>query len=47
MSERDIVIGRSAGVIAPLKQISSRLPADLPAAVFIVLHILEQGRACG
>jgi two-component system, chemotaxis family, protein-glutamate methylesterase/glutaminase len=44
MSNRDIiVIGGSAGATAPLKQILSRLPADLQAAVFIVLHIPAQG----
>jgi two-component system chemotaxis response regulator CheB len=44
MSNRDIiVIGGSAGATAPLKQILSRLPADLPAAVFVVLHIPAQG----
>src|SRR5215475_10317457 len=44
MSNRDIiVIGGSAGATAPLKQILSRLPVDLPAAVFIVLHIPAQG----
>ncbi|MCA1436501.1 chemotaxis protein CheB [Bradyrhizobium sp. BRP20] len=44
MGNRDIiVIGGSAGATAPLKQILSRLPADLPAAVFIVLHIPAQG----
>ncbi|MDA9496836.1 chemotaxis protein CheB [Bradyrhizobium sp. CCBAU 11357] len=44
MANRDIiVIGGSAGATAPLKQILSRLPADLPAAVFIVLHIPAQG----
>jgi two-component system chemotaxis response regulator CheB len=44
MSNRDIiVIGGSAGATAPLKQILGRLPADLPAAVFIVLHIPAQG----
>ena len=44
MSNRDIiVIGGSAGATAPLKQILSRLPADLPAVVFIVLHIPAQG----
>ena len=40
MSNRDIiVIGGSSGAIAPLKTILGGLPADLPAAVFIVLHI--------
>lgn len=44
MRNRDIiVIGGSAGATAPLKQILSRLPADLPAAVFVVLHIPAQG----
>jgi len=40
MSNRDIiVIGGSSGVTAPLKTILGALPSDLPAAVFIVLHI--------
>ncbi len=40
MSNRDIVvIGGSSGATAPLKAILGALPADLPAAVFIVLHI--------
>lgn len=44
MSNRDIiVIGGSAGATAPLKQILGRLPADLPAAIFVVLHIPAQG----
>jgi two-component system chemotaxis response regulator CheB len=44
MSNRDIiVIGGSAGATQPLKQILGRLPADLPAAVFVVLHIPSQG----
>ncbi|WP_027133194.1 chemotaxis protein CheB [Geminicoccus roseus] len=34
-----IVIGGSAGATAPLKALIRSLPADLPAAVFIVLHI--------
>jgi two-component system chemotaxis response regulator CheB len=34
-----IVIGGSMGATAPLKAILGELPADLPAAVFIVLHI--------
>ena len=44
MSNRDIiVIGGSAGATAPLKDILGRLPVDLPAAIFIVLHIPAQG----
>lgn len=40
MTNRDIVvIGGSAGATGPLKAILGALPADLPAAVFIVLHI--------
>jgi len=40
MSNRDIiVIGGSAGATAPIKTILGALPKDLPAAVFIVLHI--------
>ena len=40
MSNRDIiVIGGSSGATAPLKTILGALPSDLPAAVFIVLHI--------
>jgi two-component system, chemotaxis family, protein-glutamate methylesterase/glutaminase len=44
VSNRDIiVIGGSSGASAPLKDLLGRLPADLPAAVFIVLHIPAQG----
>lgn len=44
MGNRDIiVIGGSAGASAPLKAILAKLPRDLPAAVFIVLHIPAQG----
>jgi two-component system chemotaxis response regulator CheB len=44
MSNRDIiVIGGSAGATAPLQQILGRFPLDLPAAVFVVLHIPAQG----
>ena len=40
MNNRDIiVIGGSSGATAPLKEILGRLPANLSAAVFIVLHI--------
>jgi two-component system chemotaxis response regulator CheB len=44
MSNRDvIVIGGSSGATAPLKEILGRLPADLPAAVFVVVHISPHG----
>ena len=34
-----IVIGASAGGIEALSQLVARLPADLPASVFVVVHI--------
>jgi hypothetical protein len=34
-----IVIGASAGGVAPLREIASRLPADLKVAIFIVMHV--------
>jgi two-component system, chemotaxis family, protein-glutamate methylesterase/glutaminase len=47
MTNRDIiVIGGSAGATAPLKQILGALPVNLPAAVFVVLHIPPQGIGC-
>ena len=40
MNTRDIIaIGGSSGATAPLKAILGALPADLPAAVFVVMHI--------
>lgn len=40
MANRDIiVIGGSSGATIPLKAILGTLPADLPAAVFVILHI--------
>jgi two-component system chemotaxis response regulator CheB len=36
---RDIVtIGGSAGSLEPLKSVVENIPADLPAALFIVIH---------
>lgn len=44
MTNRDIiVIGGSAGATAPLKDILSRFPLDLPAAVLVVLHVPSHG----
>jgi two-component system chemotaxis response regulator CheB len=44
LPNRDIiVIGGSSGATAPLKDILGRLPSDLPAAVFVVLHIPARG----
>jgi two-component system, chemotaxis family, protein-glutamate methylesterase/glutaminase len=44
LPNRDIiVIGGSSGATAPLKDILGSLPADIPAAVFIVLHIPARG----
>jgi two-component system chemotaxis response regulator CheB len=38
-SQRCIVIGASAGGVEALREVVSRLPPDLPAPVFVVLHI--------
>src|SRR5215207_2546543 len=39
MPERAIVIGASAGGVETLREVVSRIPADLPAPVFVVLQI--------
>ena len=40
IGNRDIItIGASAGGLEPLKQVLTALPADLPAAIFVVLHV--------
>ena len=38
-----IVIGASSGGLEPLLDIVAGLPADLPAAIFIVVHIPAEG----
>ncbi|HLY90732.1 MAG TPA: chemotaxis protein CheB [Acetobacteraceae bacterium] len=40
-----IVIGGSAGAFEALKRICSELPADFPAAVFVVIHISPHSRS--
>ncbi len=39
-----IVIGASAGGIAAVEQLVAKLPATLPAAVFVVVHISRESR---
>jgi two-component system chemotaxis response regulator CheB len=39
-----IVIGASAGGVDALPRLIGSLPADLPASIFVVLHIPAQGR---
>ncbi len=44
MSGHDIiVIGASAGGVEALSKVVSQLPADFPAAIFIVLHVSPHG----
>ena len=38
-----IVIGASAGGVEALKQLVELLPADLPASIFVVLHVPSDG----
>jgi two-component system, chemotaxis family, protein-glutamate methylesterase/glutaminase len=44
MATRDIVvIGASAGGVEAISRVVSRLPADLPASIFITIHFPPQG----
>jgi two-component system, chemotaxis family, protein-glutamate methylesterase/glutaminase len=44
MSGHDIIaIGASAGGVEALKELVSGLPADLPAVIFVVLHVSAHG----
>lgn len=45
MVERLIVIGGSAGAIEVLRDIVSRLPPDLPAAVLVTVHLSPVGES--
>jgi two-component system chemotaxis response regulator CheB len=44
MASRDIiVIGGSLGAVDALRRVCADLPSDLPATVFVVIHIGQQG----
>ncbi len=46
MANRDIIlIGASAGGVQALTELIAGLPADFPAAVFVVLHVSPYGRS--
>lgn len=46
MAHRDIIlIGASAGGVQALSELVAGLPSDLPAAVFVVLHVSPYGRS--
>ena len=46
-ANRDIiVIGASAGGVEALQEVVRRFPADLPAAVFVTMHIAPRSKSC-
>jgi len=45
MDHRVIVFGASAGGVAALSTVCGGLPGDLPAALFVVLHVPPAGRS--
>lgn len=45
MVSRVILLGASAGGVSALSQLVKGLPADLPAAVFVVLHVAPYGKS--
>jgi two-component system chemotaxis response regulator CheB len=40
-----VVVGGSAGSLAPLRQLAAALPAGLPGAVAVTIHVGEQARS--
>jgi two-component system chemotaxis response regulator CheB len=40
-----IAVGASSGGVAALQQVVSHFPRDLPASVFVVLHVSLEGRS--
>ena len=46
MPQRDIiVIGASAGGVEALQQLVHEIPAKIPAAIFVVIHIYPRTRS--
>ena len=45
MVRRVILLGASAGGVSALSEVVKGLPADLPAAVFVVLHVAPYGKS--
>ena len=44
MAARDIiVIGASAGGFEAVQRLAARFPADLGAAIFVTVHLVERG----